>query len=210
MEYLISIMLSQKNIWNYEYSKNANKWNKETINLPLILKNKKVLELGVGNGKTLKAILKQNPSETIAVDFSEKVIESVKNQFRDVEFYNADVKNLPFSDDEFDIVVCYYLLNNMIENDRKKAVKEIFRVLKKSGKVLFQDFAVEDYRQNGEFIEKNTILHKNGIICHFFTDKEMNSLFSKFNISNLKIEERFPIRKNRKIKRKIISGVFVK
>ncbi len=203
-------MLSQKNIWNYEYSKNANKWNKETINLPLILKNKKVLELGVGNGKTLKAILKQNPSETIAVDFSEKVIESVKNQFRDVEFYNADVKNLPFSDDEFDIVVCYYLLNNMIENDRKKAVKEIFRVLKKSGKVLFQDFAVEDYRQNGEFIEKNTILHKNGIICHFFTDKEMNSLFSKFNISNLKIEERFPIRKNRKIKRKIISGVFVK
>ncbi len=203
-------MLSQKNIWNYEYSKNANKWNKETINLPLILKNKRVLELGVGNGKTLKTILKQNPSETIAVDFSEKVIESVKNQFRDVEFYNTDVKKLPFSDDEFDIVVCYYLLNNILEEDRKKVVKEIFRVLKKSGKVLFQDFAVGDYRQKGEIIEKSTIQHKNGIVCHFFTDNEIRNLFSKFSVSNLKIDERFPIRKNKKIKRRIISGVFVK
>ncbi len=203
-------MLSQKNIWNYEYSKNANKWNKETIDLPLILKSKKVLELGVGNGKTLKSILKQNPSETIAVDFSEKVIESVKNQFRDVEFCNSDVRELPLSDEKFDIVVCYYILNNLLEMGRKKAVKEIFRVLKKSGKVLFQDFAVGDYRQNGEIIEKNTILHKNGIICHFFTDKEMNRLFSKFSVSDLKIEERFPIRKNKKIKRRIISGVFVK
>lgn len=203
-------MLSQKNIWDYEYSKNSNKWNKETIKLPLFLKDKCVLELGVGNGKTLKAILKQSPSEIVAVDFSEKIIEIVKNQFKRVKFYNCDVRELPFSEGKFDIVVCHYLLNNMLEKDRKKTVKEIFRVLKKSGKVLFQDFAVGDFRQIGESIEDNTIKHKNGIICHFFSKDELKKLFSKFSVSNLKIEERFPIRKNKKIKRRIISDVFVK
>ncbi len=203
-------MLSQKNIWNYEYSRNINKWNKETIKLPLILKGKRVLELGVGNGKTLKAIIKQKPSETIVVDFSEEAIKIVKSQFEKVKFYDYDVRELHFSDGEFDIIVCYYLLNNMLEKDRKKAIKEIFRVLKKSGKVLFRDFAVGDYRQTGEKMEDNTILHKNGIICHFFTDDELKKLFSNFDISELKIDERFPIRKNKKIKRRIISGVFVK
>ncbi len=203
-------MLSQKNIWNYEYSMNVNKWNKETIKLPLILKDKKVLELGVGNGKTLKTIIKQRPSEIVAIDFSEEAIKIVKNQFKNIKFYNCDVRELPFSEGEFDIVVCYYLLNNLLEKNRKKVVQEIFRILKKSGKVLFMDFAVGDYRQKGEKIEENTILHKNKIICHFFTDDELTRLFSKFAISDLKIDEMFPIRKDRKIKRKIISGVFVK
>ncbi len=203
-------MGSQKNVWNYEYSNNPNKWSKETIKFPLILKGKKILELGVGNGKTLKAIIKQKPSKTIAVDFSEEAIKIVKNQFRNVKFHHSDVRELPFSDDEFDIVVCYYLLNNLLEKDRKKVVREIFRILKKSGKVLFRDFAIGDYRQKGENVERNTILHKNGIVCHFFTAEEIKKLFSKFIISNLKLEERFPIRKNKKIKRRIISGVFVK
>ena len=203
-------MKSQRELWDYEYSHNKNKWNKETIDLPRILKNRRVLELGVGNGKTLRAILKQKPSEVTAVYFSEKVIRIVRDNFREIKFYNCDVRELPFSNQDFDVVVCYYVLNNLGENDRLKVVKEMYRVLKKNGIILFEDFAIGDYRQKGEEIEKNTVEHKNGIICHFFTEDEAKKLFSKFLIREIKISERLPIKKDKSIKRRIISGKFIK
>ncbi len=205
-------MVNQKQIWDKEYLQNKNKWNKETINLPKILRNKCVLELGVGNGKTLKSILKQNPKLVTAIDFSKQAIEQAKSNTNNkiVKFIKSDVRELPFPDSKFDIVVCYYILNNLIEKDRKKAVSELYRLLKPKGKILFQDFALGDYRQKGEKVEKNTVKHKNGIMCHFFTDSEINDLFKDFSKIDLKIEEREPIRKNKKIKRRIISAIISK
>ena len=52
-------MKSQEYIWNELY-KNRLSWKKETKGLPNIIKGKDVLELGAGNGKTLRAIIKQS------------------------------------------------------------------------------------------------------------------------------------------------------
>jgi len=48
----------------------------------------------------------------------------------------ADICNLPFKDNEFDIIFCNHVLEH-IEDD-KKAMQELFRVLKKGGFGIFQ------------------------------------------------------------------------
>lgn len=50
--------------------------------------------------------------------------------------YQFDLTNLPLSDESFDLVICYHVLEH-IEKDQK-GIKEVFRVLKNGGKCLVQ------------------------------------------------------------------------
>jgi len=203
-------MVNQKKVWNTLYKEKRILWKKETSNLPKILKGKKVLELGVGNGKTLISILKQKPKQVIAIDFSDEVVEFHLKKFPQVQIIQEDIKNLPFKDKEFDAIVCYFVLDSLLQWEIELAVAEIFRVLKKKCKVLFCDFAAGDFRQDGKELETNTMLKKNGLICHFFTKKEVKKLFKKFNM--LKIEEKTscPISHKKHLVRKLVQGIFEK
>ncbi len=200
-------MKNQEAIWDIEYGRNKVKWNKETKTLPKLLKNKRVLEIGIGNGKTLHAILKQNPEKVIAVDFSAEAIKQCGKIFgktKNVIFEKMDILDMPF-EEEFDIVVCYYVLNNLTEKERISAVREIYRVLKKKGLVLFEDFAVGDFRRIHKKDKKN-----NGIACHFFTREELAYLFKNFSKIKLKEKITTPVLHKPKLVRKILSGVFKK
>ena len=203
--------MKQEEVWDEEYGKME--WRKETRALPKMLEGKKVLELGVGNGKTLIAIHRQNPKEIHAIDFSQKAIDICKEKFQldDIKFLKADVLNPPFEDNSFDAVVCYYVLNNLIESERKKAVGEIYRVLKKEGIVLFEDFAVGDFRfkKGSNMIAENTLIKANGIICHFFQDKEIKELFKDFSKVKIQIIETKPLR-GKDYTRKLINAIIRK
>lgn len=48
----------------------------------------------------------------------------------------ADICNLPFEDQSFDVVFCNHVLEHIV--DDKKAMQELFRVLKKEGFGIFQ------------------------------------------------------------------------
>jgi predicted SAM-dependent methyltransferase len=47
-----------------------------------------------------------------------------------------DIQNIPFDDDSFDVVICNHVLEHV--KDDKKAMSEIFRILKKDGFALLQ------------------------------------------------------------------------
>lgn len=199
--------MDQASLWNNEYIKNPILWAKETQSLPKILSGKSVLELGVGNGKTLAAILLQKPKSIVALDFSEKAIEICQSRFpKSVSFQVASITEMPFQDETFDVVVCHYILNALSEKDFQKAVSEIKRVLKKKGKVIFEDFAVGDFRQKGK---SKTLKKKSGITCHYFTIPELNKIFSEFT-GKFKVQETTPILHQEVLKRKIISGILTK
>lgn len=199
--------MKQQEIWDELYNQNLT-WKKETISLPKIIKNKRVLELGVGNGKTLVSILRQKPSSVVAVDFSHVAIEKSKHLKDKVELLNADARNLPFADKEFDLVVAYYILNNSLKKDRIKMVNEIYRVLKKKGVCLFEDFSAGDFRNKGKkhLSDKNTRLKKNKLICHFFEMEELKTLFRRFSKINAKKTKFNPVKRDRSIKREIINA----
>src|SRR3989338_3574017 len=202
--------MNQKKTWDKKYKENFS-WKKETPDLPKLLKNKSVLELGVGNGKTLISILKQSPKSVTAIDFSKKAIDICKSKFKDErinflakDFFMYKTKN------KFDIIICYYFLNNFLKKERKKAIDIISGLLSSNGIVIFEDFAEEDFRQKGKIIEKNTIKNKSGVICHFFKDFELKSLFSEFQIKKVKTRVYSPIKNNKILKRKIIYAIIRK
>lgn len=207
-------MENQESVWDKEYRENQDKWHRETQKLPFVFRGKNVLELGVGNGKTLRSIMKQGPKKIIALDISSEALAQAKKLFQDkrIELIKADITNLPFEDGAFDVVVCYYTLNNLLERERKKAVEEIIRVLKNKGNLVFEDFAVGDFREeekDNNILEEHTIKNKSGIICHFFTTREVAGLFKRFHIIKLNKKVFFPIAHS-SLRRKLITGILIK
>jgi len=192
-------MNSQKTVWNRLY-KDGLRQKKEAPNIPRILEGKSILEVGVGTGKTLKAILKQNPKSVIALDFSEEALKKVKESIKSkkVMFLKADITNFT-ANKKFDVIVCYYIFNNLREKDRKKAVNQMNKSLNYKGIILFEDLAAGDFREDQK--------RKDGLIYNFPNEKEVKSLFKQF--SNIKISTKTfsPLRKERDKKRRIINAI---
>ncbi|MBN2087477.1 class I SAM-dependent methyltransferase [Candidatus Peregrinibacteria bacterium] len=84
------------------------------------LKPKNVLEIGIGN-KTVSNYLKQTGIKTDTCDFD-------KNLEPD---YVADIRQLPFKDESYDVVMACEILEHLPWEDLDKALKELNRVSKK-------------------------------------------------------------------------------
>ena len=91
----------------------------------------KILDLGsAGGGNTL--FLESLGYSVISVEFSPYAIELQKA--KGISVVEADAKNLPFSEDTFDVILCLDVLEHIKEDDR--VVSEIFRVLKPGGNLI--------------------------------------------------------------------------
>ena len=199
MKNILLNMANQEPLWNKLYNTKL-VWKKETINLPKLFRGKSILELGVGTGKTLKSILKQKPKSVTAIDFSEEALKICKDSIEDsqVMFVNSNI--LAFNPKEkFDIIVCYYVLNNLTKEERKKAIEKMKELLTEKGIILFEDFAKGDFREN--------VKRKDDLFCHFFSETEVKELFDVFSDIQIKTRTSSPIRKDKNLQRKIISAI---
>lgn len=100
----------------------------------------KILDLGTGPG-FLALILAELGHEVTGLDISEGMLEKARYNARTrnlmIDFCLADAENLPFQDEDFDLVVSKYLLWTLPHPER--AVDEWNRVLKPGGKVVLID-----------------------------------------------------------------------
>lgn len=95
------------------------------------LQNKKILDVGCGQGLYLKR-LKQFTDQVFGIDIDKEKIKKIKPQFKNVQTGSAE--NLPYPDRFFDLILFNEVLEH-VEND-KKAIQEGFRCLKKEGKIV--------------------------------------------------------------------------
>ncbi len=95
------------------------------------LKEKKVLEIGVGRGNWSLALDKFS-GEYFGLDLSTKTIENLKNKVNGTLLV-GDITNLPFDSESFDYVFCIGVLP--VVKDQEKAFNEITRVTKKDGMI---------------------------------------------------------------------------
>jgi len=201
-------MDDQRLVWDREYARRGTQWGRQTKHLSASLVGKVVLEAGCGNGKTLGTIQAQKPAYTIAYDFSPAALHRCPKW---APLLRADALNLPLKDRMFDAIILYYILDNMLAPGRSSTVKEAKRVLKDDGIILFEDFAVGDFRQETakrtDTPEENTILKKKGLICHYFSEEEVVGLFGEFSKVDVRLRQSYPIRGKTHLKRQIISGV---
>lgn len=102
-----------------------------------------VLELACGTGgvtKHLQAHLPQDAKLT-ATDLQPAMIEVAKQQITspNVHWEVVDMMNIPYKDEQFDLVVCQFGL--MLVPEKPKALTEMRRVLKSGGQLAFTVWA---------------------------------------------------------------------
>jgi 2-polyprenyl-3-methyl-5-hydroxy-6-metoxy-1,4-benzoquinol methylase len=99
-------------------------------------RDKKVLDLGCNTGYGSR-IIKNSCKEIVGVDVSDKAIEMANNLHgkENIKFRVIDGKELPFSENTFDVVVSFQVIEHIVNEQEYFA--EIKRVLVPGGKIIF-------------------------------------------------------------------------
>lgn len=113
-------------------------WRKRVAEELKSLKRKEVLDLASGTADLAIAILQRNPEANVmALDFARKMLELGAEKSRKkgldakIAFIGADLEQMPFLDESFEVATIAFGLRNLEHRD--KALVEIFRVLKPGG-----------------------------------------------------------------------------
>lgn len=117
---------------------NAWLWRIQTVRAIAPKAGERVLDVAAGTG-TSAAALALPGVEVVAVDFSPGMIEVGRRKHPKIEFVQGDALALPFGAGEFDAVTMSFGLRNM--KDPRKALKELYRVLKPGGRVVICEFS---------------------------------------------------------------------
>lgn len=98
-------------------------------------KNLKILDAGCGYGFITK-MLAQKGFLVTGVDNDVNRLKVARKLFQnhEIKFLKAGLSNLPFKDRSFDLVVCLEVLEHI--KDDTKALKELKRITKSSGKII--------------------------------------------------------------------------
>ena len=98
----------------------------------------RILDIAAGTGTSSMALMVPG-AKIVAADFSRGMLEEGKKRYPELEFVFADAMKLPFADNEFDVVTMSFGLRNV--SDRAVALKEFYRVLKPSGRLVICEFS---------------------------------------------------------------------
>ena len=108
----------------------------------------KVLDVGCGKAYLLYELTQVVPGLIVkGIDISEYGIEHAKEEIKD-ELSIARAQELPYGDNEFDLVISLTTLHNLKIYDLVKAVKEIERVSKKNSYIMVESFRNDEEEVN--------------------------------------------------------------
>lgn len=149
-------------------------------------KDESILDACGGPG-TLIPFLKEYGVKITEFDFSEKMIEKAKADFTgEAEFIVGNIENMPFEDGTFSKIICHNSLPHI--EDKQKAFKECFRVLKNGGiLVISHDSskkAVDEHHKKCNKAVSNDMMPSNKDITLF-------AAYGGFETVEIQDEERF-------------------
>ena len=126
------------------------RWAFDHLKLPA---NSKILELGCGPGQLWLKNLDRVPQgwDVTLTDFSPGMIEAAQRNLGDrFHFQVVDAQQIPFEDETFDCVIANYMLYHV--PDRPRALSEIRRVLKPSGRFYAATLGRNHLKEIGELV----------------------------------------------------------
>ncbi|XP_064620805.1 tRNA N(3)-methylcytidine methyltransferase METTL6-like [Lineus longissimus] len=189
---------AQKN-WDLFYKRNTTKFYKdrhwttrefEELNCEKTTNSLKILEVGCGVGNFLFPLLEEYPGIYFyACDFSPRAVQFVK----DNELYQEDrctafqcditkddiTSNVP--ENGLDLVTMIFVLSAIHPEKMVAALKNLAKVLKPGGSVLFRDYGLHDYAQlrfaPGHKLQDNLYVRQDGTRAYYFSIETLSELF---------------------------------
>jgi len=180
-------------------------WRKKAVQKILEEKPSRVMDLGTGTGDMAVRIAKKNKEVKVTgYDFSSSMlkvaeIKAKKSKVSNVHFVEGDAAEMPFNDNEFDVVGISFAFRNITFKNPNTSLylREIFRVLRPCGKLII----VESSQPNSSFIRKGFHFYLKNIVSgiggrlsksrgayhylaysarEFYTRKELTRLLTDF------------------------------
>ena len=109
-----------------------------------IREGESVLDVGCGGGvDTMIAATMTGPTgQVMGVDMSSEMVERARQNLslthlKNVSFRESSAEDLPFPDRDFNVVISSGVFN--LIPDKRKALREVFRVMKPGGRVMMAD-----------------------------------------------------------------------
>jgi len=125
-------------IWNWESPAGKFRWKRRVKMLTeFVQPDSALLELGCGTGYFTQEIAKTG-ANIVAIDISSELLKIAENNVQDknVSFKEENAYNMTFEDNRFDYILGSSVLHHL---DIKKAISEIYRVLKDGGVIAFTE-----------------------------------------------------------------------
>ncbi len=181
------------------------RWRKKAIKIADIKESHTVLDLTTGTGELIKGVLnKVVPKYIIGADFSVDMLNIAKNKINEEDFIAADAQSLPFRTESFDRILIAFGFRNIIDKDL--ALKELYRVLKKDGKLIILEFSQPRFKPLATIYNiyfNNVLPFIGGIISgnskayaylpesvyKFYKKDELYKLIEKASFNNIKFSE---------------------
>ena len=157
-----------------------------------------ILEVGAGAGNSAFPILQNSRNADLkihACDFSKKAVELIRaNELYDTRYIQADVWDVaspPTSDNaglppclaenSVDVVLMIFIFSALNPAQWDQAVRNVWRVLKPGGQVLFRDYGRGDLAQvrfkKGRWMEENFYVRGDGTRVYFFEKGELEGIW---------------------------------
>ncbi len=127
------------NHWRYRYLRRAQR---AVISVLDVREGISFLDVGCGTGRALGQVAKlvNDHGTFYGVDLSYRMIEKAKENFKgrnNFYFIKSNAESIPLRDNLLDIIICTNSFHHYLNPD--KALKEIRRLLKKSGRIYILD-----------------------------------------------------------------------
>ncbi len=104
-----------------------------------------IADIGSGSGYLLEGLVDQ-PVHLVAIDQSPSMLEQIREKLGDqIEVIEGTSENLPLQDDSVDYVIANMYLHHVERPGA--AIKEMVRILKQDGTLIFTDLDKHDYEQ---------------------------------------------------------------
>ena len=159
--------------------------------------NEKVLDIGCGWGN-ISLELQKNKIDVIGIDYSKKAIEICQKSAENLnlnpeKFICADATSMGFKKERFDAVYCSDIVEHLYPEIYYKMIMEIFRVLKKNGRLIIYTPNPKHYI---EILKKNDIINKDVSHVDYKTKKFLEHSLNNAGFKIIKsfyIESHLPI-----------------
>jgi len=118
------------------------------IELASLAGGEKALDVGCGTGSLSMALACAPVGvETFACDISPGMIDVARSNSKwaglDIEYGVASIMDLPYPDDTFDVLFTNIMFHHLDEDEKRRAVMEVYRVLKPGGAYVSAEFGFE-------------------------------------------------------------------